>query len=85
MHNHFTRDIKPKGECPSCDIYHISREHEEEIKEMSDVVLLREFRRRFNDSVLYECETGEALTAFGLERIKRYLKDNHGFTLRKTR
>lgn len=22
QHNHITRDIKPKGECPSCDEYH---------------------------------------------------------------
>lgn len=21
MHNHLTRDIKPKGECPKCDQY----------------------------------------------------------------
>lgn len=21
-HNHFTRDIKPKGVCPACDKYH---------------------------------------------------------------
>lgn len=23
MHNHVTRDIKPEGECPSCDHYHL--------------------------------------------------------------
>lgn len=22
QHNHMTRDIKPKGECPGCDEYH---------------------------------------------------------------
>lgn len=22
-HNHFTRDIKPQGECPGCDYYHV--------------------------------------------------------------
>jgi len=21
-HNHFTRDIKPEGQCPACDQYH---------------------------------------------------------------
>lgn len=22
LHNHLTRDIKPRGECPACDVYH---------------------------------------------------------------
>jgi len=21
LHNHMTRDLKPKGECPACDVY----------------------------------------------------------------
>lgn len=24
-HNHHTRDIKPPGQCPSCDRYHLTR------------------------------------------------------------
>jgi hypothetical protein len=23
-HNHMTRDIKPRGQCPGCDAYHVS-------------------------------------------------------------
>ena len=25
-HNHTTRDIQPRGECPACDDYHAQRE-----------------------------------------------------------
>lgn len=38
QHNHLTRDIRPKGECPSCDKYHQSRMEErwrEDYKERS--------------------------------------------------
>ena len=27
-HNHFTRDVKPKGKCPACDRYHESKKGE---------------------------------------------------------
>lgn len=27
-HNHITRDIKDKGQCPACDQYHLKEENE---------------------------------------------------------
>lgn len=32
-HNHFTRDIKPKGVCPDCDLYHDRNEPDATIPE----------------------------------------------------
>lgn len=34
-HNHITRDIKPRGNCPACDLY-----HEGQPKKLTQVVLV---------------------------------------------
>jgi hypothetical protein len=52
---------------------------------ISDVHLLQEFRKRFSGSVLFECDTTPLLASIGLDRIKRYLDENHGLTVRNKR
>lgn len=38
LHNHITRDIKPQGKCPGCDLYH---DHVEEKRRASSIVQVR--------------------------------------------
>jgi hypothetical protein len=82
-HNHVTRDIKPEGECPSCDLYYENNKQRENIKKISDVILLVEFKRRFNGSVLYEVNSNVLLDSIGVERIKRFLREGFSLTTRK--
>jgi hypothetical protein len=85
MHNHPTRDIKPEGECPSCDLYHKLSRDRDEVRKFASSTLLAEFKRRHGDTVLYEVESERILEVFGLERIKQFLKEGYGLATRKSR
>lgn len=48
-HNHFTRDVKPRGKCPACDL---------SWKLMDDAESAARSRREFADSCCGKCEGG---------------------------
>lgn len=54
-----------------------------EIEEVNSARLLREFKNRFDKSVLYEMEITALLEIIGIEKIKEHLKEERGYRLVK--
>jgi hypothetical protein len=50
---------------------------------MTDVEILKEFKKRFENSVLYDMNIGNLLEIIGLEKIKKHLKEQRGYRLVK--
>lgn len=48
-----------------------------EIKKHKDVEILIEFKRRFKNSVLSDCEINSVLDNIGMEEIRKYLKERN--------
>ena len=46
-----------------------------ELKDFSDAALVKEFKRRFNFTVLGELQIGTVLDNIGMDGIRRYLRD----------
>lgn len=79
-YKHMTNGLEPCGLCKK-----EREESTEAVKKVSDVHLLQEFRKRFSGSVLYEGDTQPILASIGVERIKRYLDENHDLKVIKKR
>lgn len=62
-----------------------SRHEQVSAMKLPDVEILKEFRRRFNGSCLYEMDSNVVLQHIGIDTIKRYLKECFGLATRKAR
>ena len=64
---------------PFCDLGYPLKTKEERLadtfREINDVQLLKEFRKRFNNSVLEAGSVNVILSTIGLKLIKRYLDE----------